>query len=228
MLPTLLFVIFLIVIGVLVYYVYQEENEITRKVKEEVTPGLNAKYVGDKSYSNEIEPELLTLLTGRLGQLVQLKNIVSGEFYGVNGQIFTYVCHIRKNNRVHTLRQTLLAVKTNSISDSPKFLIRPPELMDELKKMVGYEFVQLPAAGNLAIQVHQEGVDDQLVFQNVPAETWQKMQEHSLTATHDGHWFIIYQYDHRLDPTLEAYQQFLKRAVEVYHTLLTGKSAKEK
>lgn len=227
MLPTLLFVIFLIVIGVLVYYVYQEENEITRKLKEEVTPGLGGEYAGDKSYQQEIEPELLTLLTGRLGRLVQLINIIKGEFQGEKVKLFTYSCHIRQNNRTHTLRQTVIAIKT-AAPHSPKFLIRPPELMDELKKMVGYEFVQLPAAGNLAIQVHQEGVDDQLVFQHVPAATWQNIQQHSLIATHDGHWFIIYQYNHRLDPTLEAYQQFLKIAIEVYHTLLAGKSTKEK
>lgn len=228
MFTTSLLVLFCGGVAGLIYYTYQEENEITRKVKDEVTPGLGGKYVGDISAPHNVEAELLTLLTGRLGQFVQVKNIISGEFQGVNGQIFTYVCHMRQNNRVHTLRQTLLAVQTAN-PDAPKFLIRPPELLDDLKKMVGYEFVELPAAENLAIQVYHKGVDDQQVFQHIPAEIWQKIRQHSLTVTHDGRWFIAYQYNHRLDPTLDAYQQFLNITTEIYHAFLNhstaGKSA---
>lgn len=226
MFTTSLFVLFCGGVAGLVYYAYYEENEITRKVKDEVTPSLGGKYVGDISAPHNVEAELLTLLTGRLGRFVQVKNIITGEFQGVNGQLLTYVCHITKNNRVHTLRQTMLAVKTTDKPDLPKFLIRPPELLDELKKVIGYEFVQIPAAESLAIQVYQEKVEDEAVFQHVPAEIWQKINQNKLTLTHDGQWFILYQYNHRLDPTLDAYQQFLNNALEIYNAFLptAGKS----
>jgi hypothetical protein len=225
--PLIFFILFLLILGGTIYYNHRKEQEIARQLQEQVAPQLGATYV-ENNY--QIDPNLLELLKGRFGTRGEIKNWLRGEWQKVPYELFTYTYVVRSGKSSRTYNHTIMAVSTLEEPFLPKFLIRPPEFFDGLKKMIGYEFVELPTAFNLAIQVHQEGVDDQLVFQHLPAEVWQQIRQNSLTITNDGFWFIAYLYNDRLNPNLEIYQYFLQTTLEIYEAILhhapAGKSAK--
>lgn len=227
--PLIFLILFLLLLGGTIYYNYRKEQEIARQLQDQVAPQLGATYV-DPQNSYPMDPNLYELLKGRFGTRGEIKNWLRGEWQKVPYELFTYTYVVRSGKSSRTYHHTILAVSTLEETFFPKFLIRPPEFFDGLKKMIGYEFVELPSAGNLAIQVYQEGVDDHLVFQHLPSEVWQRIRQNSLTITNDGFWFIAYQYNDRLNPNLEVYQYFLQTSLEIYEALLhhapAGKSAK--
>lgn len=225
--PLIFLILFLLLLGGTIYYNHRQEQEIARQLQEQVAPQLGATYV-ENNY--QIDPNLLELLKGRFGMRGKIKNWLRGEWQKVPYELFTYTYVVRSGKSSRRYNHTIMAISTLEEPFLPKFLIRPPELFDDFKKMIGYEFVELPNAFNLAIQVHQEGVDDQLVFQHIPTEIWRQISLHDLTITNDGLWCIAYQYNHHLNPSLEAYQQFLQTTLEIYEAILlhtpAGKSAK--
>lgn len=217
--PLIFLILFLLLLGGAIYYNHQKEQEITRQLQESVAPQLGATYVNQQN-SYQIDSSLRELLQGRFGIRGETRNWLRGEWQKTPYELFTYTYKVSTGKSSTTYYHTVLAVPTQAEPFLPKFLIRPPEFFDGLKKMIGYEFVELPAAVNLAIQVYQEGVDDQLVFQHIPTETWQEIRSRALTITNDGRWFIAYQYNRRLDPTLDAYQQFLTATLDIYTAFL--------
>lgn len=211
-LSLLLFLVVVIVIAS-----YRKEQKIERQLKKIIAPRLKATYVGHLN-SQQIRPSLLPLLIARFGVKGEIKNLLKGKWQKIPYEIFTYTYERSKGEPLTREYHTVVAVPTWQEPLLPKFLIRPPEFLDGFKEMIGYEFVNVPAAENVAIQVYQKGVDNQIVFKNVPSEIWQEIGYNSLTLINDGTWFIAYQYNRRLDPML--YLQFLTTTLDIYTTFL--------
>lgn len=202
---------------------YYREKHLAQKFQDEVMADLGGIYVRSQN-PNQISHDLASLLRWCIGEKGTLKNVVKKQIEGVEILLFTYTYSRRtgrgKNShkKYKIINHTVAAISTEP-GQLPEFFIRPEGVFDGFQKAMGKNYLELPAAHSLAVQVYGEDEHNPLVFKNIPEEAWTILRRYNLSTAHRGNWFLLYQYDD-LEDNPQTYQQYFELAEKFYRYFL--------
>lgn len=156
-------------------------------------------------------------LTQLLPYATEFKNIFSGNYQN----LAVFVCDYTQPAGKSSNTQTVVAIQTET-KEIPRFLLRPNDLTDPLKKAIGYQFQPVPKGYWLALQTFEEDGDFSAAFwQQAPAEFWQKLDPHApYHLSYDGHWFVMYKRGYYPSSDKGEYQKWLDQVIQTYQALL--------
>lgn len=225
---TKLFFVFIIVFIIAMQIdSYLIEWYLGRKFQNEVMPDLGGTYVRNQN-PKKISPDLHPLLKWSTGKKGELKNVVTKQINGVEIFLFTYtyrIVHSSPNRKTYYSPQyyTVAAILTEP-GLLPEFFARQPNFIDGFQKSSGKNFLEIPAAHSLVVQVYGEDKHNPSVFKHVPEEVWTILRRHDMSCVHRGNCFLVYQFD-ALEDNAQTYQEFFERAETVYRHFLHSTTA---
>jgi hypothetical protein len=225
--PKLFFVFIIVFIISFQIDSYFGERYLGQKFQNEVMPDLGGTYVRSQN-PNKISPDLHPLLKWSTGKKGELKNVVTKQINGVEIYLFTYTYRIVRNT---TRRKTYYSPEHYTVAailtepgHLPEFFIRQPNFIDGFQKSSGKNFLEIPAAHSLVVQVYGEDKHNPFVFKHVPEEAWTILRRYDMSCVHRGNCFLMYQFD-ALEDNAQTYQEFFERAETVYRHFLHSTTA---
>lgn len=192
----------------------QREKEQDQLLETKLAPQLGLTYLDKLDFLGLEKQGVRSLLMGRFKTTGLAQNVLAGSLKGLNILFFTYITPYPSRREQQKKHPTFI-VSTSGFHSLPLFVIRPPELLDGLKETIGYQFIKIPAAPSLVVQIAKEQTETSSALAHVPPELWQLIETNQWTVVHDGQWFMVYAYNRPLSD-LESHQKFITAGLDIF------------